>query len=111
MTCDVSLFTSRPLIARLYCRVCGLKLSFEAHGVIHAETRHTVDPYQCVITLYHIVMMIVLASIQKSNEVTLGLMIKVIRACTAGYAGSSCRSRRMRSSTPRHGTPSTPTSA
>lgn len=35
MVCDVSLFTSRPLVARRYCQTCRLKLSLEADAVIH----------------------------------------------------------------------------
>jgi hypothetical protein len=36
MVCDVSLFTSRPLVARRYCATCKLKLSLEADALLHA---------------------------------------------------------------------------
>jgi hypothetical protein len=35
MVCDVSLFTSKPRLARKYCATCGLKLSAEADAVLH----------------------------------------------------------------------------
>ena len=48
MVCDVSLFTSKPLVARKYCVTCGLKLSLEAHAVIHKGelANHDVHDYR-----------------------------------------------------------------
>jgi hypothetical protein len=46
MVCDVSLFTPRPLVARIYCPSCGLKLSYEAHFVMHADSSHETHPYK-----------------------------------------------------------------
>ena len=43
MVCDVSLFTSKPRLARKYCATCGLKLSAEAHAVLHPPAPATAD--------------------------------------------------------------------
>jgi len=35
MVCDVSLFMGKPLLARIFCSTCGLKMSAEAHAAVH----------------------------------------------------------------------------
>ena len=50
MVCDVSLFTSKALVARKYCHTCGLKLSLEADVVIHRgdKAHHETHDYRSV---------------------------------------------------------------
>lgn len=38
MVCEVSLFLDEPLVARVWCPECGLKLSVEADAVIHSHS-------------------------------------------------------------------------